>query len=105
KVVRQRVRTSKCNHHSNQSDDSQKDAHHGRRDGKNEDEDMLLYMRVWTAVAISFSFHTDQFRPTAKPAVQTITALIGKPQDIIEVAFEIHKPRTTHGDRREFVLS
>src|SRR5690349_11114026 len=43
-------------------------------------------MRVWIAVPVSFFVHTDQFRPRAKPAVQTITALIGSPR----ISLELH---------------
>ena len=60
KIIRQRVRTSKCNDDTNQSDDSQTNPHHGGGDGENVDADILLQMRAWVAVPVRFSFHGDQ---------------------------------------------
>ena len=91
KIIRQRFRTSKCNDDTNQSDDSQTNAHHGGGDGENVDADILLQMRAWVARAGSFLLSwRPVIRPPAKPTVQTITALIGNPQDVTGVAFEIH---------------
>jgi hypothetical protein len=73
---------------------------------KNVDAGVLLQMRAWVSVPVCFSFHGDQLLDrTAKPAVQTITALIGTFTTSQGVAFEIHKSHTAHGDRREFILS
>ena len=41
-VIRQSVCTSECNHHANQSDGSQTNAHHGRLDSEDVDGDILL---------------------------------------------------------------
>ena len=89
KVIRQRVGSSKRNDNPDQSNHGQTNAYHGGRDGENVDADILLQMRV--AVPVRFSFHGEPvIRPIAKPTVQTITALIGNPQDVTGVAFEIH---------------
>ncbi len=45
KIIRQRVCPSKCNDHTNQSDDSQTNAHHGGGDCEDVDADILLQMR------------------------------------------------------------
>jgi len=57
KIIRQRVCTSKCNDHTNSSDDSKANPHHGGGDCENVDTDILLQMRVWVAVPVHFSFH------------------------------------------------
>jgi hypothetical protein len=60
KVISQGVRGSKCNDNTNQSDHGQANAHHRRGDSENMDADILLQMRVWMAVPVSFSSHADQ---------------------------------------------
>ena len=61
KIIRQRIRTSKCNDHTNQSDDSQTNAHHGGGDCENVDADILLQIRARVSVPVRFSFHGNQF--------------------------------------------
>ena len=60
KIVCQRVRASERNHHPNQPDDGQTNAHYRGGDCENVDADILLQMRVCIAVPVRFSFHGGQ---------------------------------------------